>query len=255
MEAHRLHISKAFRFLVIPVVLLLLMACQGLDHPALSVTDAQGSGGAPTGSATAKQANRAIPTPDARTAEPTLACCGNGQTNAITPTLALMVDLPITLRNSRDCHQLTGLEADYIRACQEDDPSDLAYGAINDVWGDPTWVVPSEVAMATLGLDLASVSLDDPSYRDSALLALDYLIRVQQPDGWWYNQYSHTVPYGDTSKSAHQTAEVMIALYRLAYYPDGYNAITRSAQSLLDFQKGAMILGFVERRVICIVWH
>ena len=74
------------------------------------------------------------------------------------------VYLPITFKNFRDCSQLARLEADYILACQDTSPTDPAYGAINNVYGAPTWVVPSEVAMATLGLNAASDILNDPRY-------------------------------------------------------------------------------------------
>jgi hypothetical protein len=152
----------------------------------------------------------------------------------------------------RDCPQLAELEAEYILSCQENNPADPAYGAINNVSGAPTWVVPGEVAMATLGLDLAADILDDPSYRSRALLALAYLIRVQQSDGAWFNQYNGASPVdpshcGDPqdpcSKSPHQTAEVMLALYKLDDYPDGYEAMKKGAQYLLEGQHDDGLLG------------
>ncbi|RLI52792.1 MAG: hypothetical protein DRP09_17200, partial [Candidatus Thorarchaeota archaeon] len=44
------------------------------------------------------------------------------------------------------------LEANYILSCQYNNPESSAYGAINNVKGEPTWVVPGENAMAILGL-------------------------------------------------------------------------------------------------------
>ena len=55
------------------------------------------------------------------------------------------------------------MEADYILACQYTGPGP-AYGAINNIYGAPTWVVPSENGMAILGLDLATQRLADPVY-------------------------------------------------------------------------------------------
>jgi hypothetical protein len=52
-----------------------------------------------------------------------------------------------------------------------------------------------------------------------AQLAADYLVRVQQSDGAWCNQYNYDKPYDDPkkkSKSPRQTAEVMIALFKLS---------------------------------------
>ena len=201
-------------------------------------------------SAMAEQANQTIPiiTSNARITDSILTPNGVNPSHAITLPPVFTVYLPITFKNFRDCSQLARLEADYILACQDISPTDPAYGAINNVYGAPTWVVPSEVAMATLGLDLASDILNDPSYRSRAQPALDYLIKVQQTDGAWYNQYNYASrvdpshcgdPQDPCSKSPHQTAEVMMALYKLDYYPNGYAAMKKGAQYLLDCQNVA----------------
>jgi len=85
------------------------------------------------------------------------------------------------------------IEADYIVACQYVSPGDPAHGAINDVYGKPTWVVPSEVALAALQLNLAARLLGDSALSNRALLAAGYLLRVQDSDGAWYDQYNTTV--------------------------------------------------------------
>jgi hypothetical protein len=69
-------------------------------------------------------------------------------------------------------------EADYILACQYINPQDSAHGAINNVYGDPTWIVPRENAMAILGLIVGSEVLNDKSYLEQAHLAADYLINL-----------------------------------------------------------------------------
>ena len=117
------------------------------------------------------------------------------------------------------------LEADYILQCQHVIFNDPSYGAINTVFGPPTWVVPREMAMAILGLIIAADVLNEHLYREMAQLAAGYLERVQDDDGAWFNQYHDAEP-GDhknlsnefaLSKSPTQTAEVMIAFYQLGY--------------------------------------
>jgi len=126
-------------------------------------------------------------------------------------------------------------EANYILSCQYLDGGD-AYGCINNVRGEPTWVVPRENAMAILGLIIASEVLDDDSYLDKAQLAADYLVRVQDTaDGAWYDQYN----YADVhtySKSPTQTAEVMIALYKLGYDVNRYTSMKKGAEFLMQCQ-------------------
>lgn len=92
-------------------------------------------------------------------------------------------------------------EADYILSCQYvNDYKNSAYGAINNVQGKPTWVVPRENSLAILGLMIASEYLNERVYREMAELAADYLVKVQDSDGGWYNQYSYTSP-GDPKDS------------------------------------------------------
>lgn len=125
-------------------------------------------------------------------------------------------------------------EADYILSCQCTDKDSPAYGAINDVLGDPTWVVPSEVSMAGLGLLVAF----ENKYRRGAELAVEYLIRVQQKDGSWCGQYNgdKVVNY---NKSPRQTAQVMYFLYKLGYSADRYEVMKDGTQYLMECQKVA----------------
>ena len=70
-------------------------------------------------------------------------------------------------------------EAEYILSCQYMVAGAPAYGAINDVMGDPTWIVPRENGMAILGLIRASQLLNDPRYLTRAQLCADYLVKIQ----------------------------------------------------------------------------
>jgi hypothetical protein len=81
----------------------------------------------------------------------------------LTFTPAFTSYLPVLLRNHVDCSRTARMEADYILACQYMAQGD-AYGAINNVYGKPTWVVPGENATAILGLIMASEILNDPLY-------------------------------------------------------------------------------------------
>jgi hypothetical protein len=130
---------------------------------------------------------------------------------------------------------LVRLEADYIAACQYTREGDPASGAINNVTGSPTWVVPRENAMAILGLVHASQCLGEAAYRVRADAAMSYLVRVQQTDGGWADQYSYTTPF-IPSKSPTQTAEVMIAMNKLGYQAGRYNAMVKGAEFLLKLQ-------------------
>ncbi len=144
------------------------------------------------------------------------------------------------------------LEADYITQCQYINPQNPAHGAINNVYGDPTWVVPREIAMSILGLIVASEVLDESIYLTRAQLAADYLVTVQEPDGAWYNQYNFTSPPGtpadsdysyEWSKSPTQTAEVMIAFHKLGYNHNRYDSMKRGAQYLMECQNTTNKLG------------
>ncbi len=127
------------------------------------------------------------------------------------------------------------IEADYILACQFLNNTSPAYGAINNVYGNPTWVVPRENALAILGLIEASKVLGDKKYFNRAQLAADYLVRIQDLDGGWFDQYSYDKPVL-FSKSPTQTAEVMIALFKLGYKRSRYPAMKAAAEFLLRLQ-------------------
>lgn len=127
-------------------------------------------------------------------------------------------------------------EADYILACQYINAGNTATGAINNVYGNPTWVVPRENAMAILGLIIASDVLNDNTYVERAQLAADYLLKIQDSDGAWCNQYNY-VNVVDHAKSLTQTAEVMIAFYKLGYNSKRYNSMKRGADFLMACQK------------------
>lgn len=144
-----------------------------------------------------------------------------------------------------DIKALVETEANYILQCQFMDESNDAYGCINNVFGAPTWVVPRENAMAILGLIKASQMLGNSLYLERAQLAADYLVRVQDVDGAWRNQYSYTTP-GDPgnpdnreslAKSPTQAAEVMIALYKLGYNPKRWLPMKKAADYLISCQK------------------
>jgi len=129
------------------------------------------------------------------------------------------------------------LEADYILSCQyTSDASSDAYGAINNVYGKPTWVVPGENAVAIMGLLRASEVLGDDLYRQKANLAADYLLRMQASDGAWYDEYDYDKPDNHPDKSLRHTAEVMIAFDKLGYRPARYGAMKKAAEFLLSCQ-------------------
>ncbi len=143
-----------------------------------------------------------------------------------------------------DFKELARIEADYILSCQYVSETDPASGAINNVYGLPTWVVPRENALAILALVQAAEILDDEQYIQRARLAADYLVRIQDTDGAWYNQYRYTTA-GDPdnpdssetlAKSPTQAAEVMIALYRLGYESGYYPAMKKAAGYLIACQ-------------------
>ena len=87
--------------------------------------------------------------------------------------------------------ELAETEAGYILKCQFIDENSPASGSINDIYGGPTWVVPRENAMAILGLLVAGDVLENDTYRQRAQLTADYLVKVQDKDGAWYNQYNY----------------------------------------------------------------
>src|SRR5664279_729468 len=100
---------------------------------------------------------------------------------------------------------VTGEIRHVIRA-QVDDATDPSYGVINDVYGPPTWVVPGDMAVATLMLWKAG-------YVAEARAACDYLARVQGADGSWANQYDHDqLSPSSNGWFTRMTAEVAITL-------------------------------------------
>jgi hypothetical protein len=131
------------------------------------------------------------------------------------------------------------MEAKYTVSNQFLSPGNLADGAINNVSGAPTWVVPRENALAILNLISSASLTGDPSYLDNAVRAADYLVRVQDPtDGGWFDQYDYAVPVA-LSKSPTQTAEVMIAFFKLGYDSKRYAAMKKGAQFLMACQNPA----------------
>lgn len=126
----------------------------------------------------------------------------------------------------------TEIEFQHILACQVSDAKSPAYGAINDVWGAPTWVVPGEMAVAAFVLSKGQ-------YADEARAACDYLVRVQDPDGSWCNQYSTTWSV-DSAKHARQTAQVMILLGEVGGYP---TAMSKARTWLASLQDGPVKTG------------
>ncbi|MFH1460598.1 MAG: PEP-CTERM sorting domain-containing protein [Candidatus Omnitrophota bacterium] len=143
------------------------------------------------------------------------------------------------------------LEGDYILSCQYLGAlSDPGYGAFNNVYGNPTWVVPGENAIAIMGLEKASRLLGDNTYKDRAELNADYLVRIQDPgDGAWYDQYEYATAVS-SEKSLRHTAEVMIAFDKLGNFTtDRYESMKKGAQFILDCQnvsnKGGLDDGLV----------
>ncbi|MDD5020008.1 MAG: PEP-CTERM sorting domain-containing protein [Candidatus Omnitrophica bacterium] len=135
--------------------------------------------------------------------------------------------------------EATRLEADYILSCQYLQDGSGANGAINNVYGDPTWVVPGENAVAIMGLLAASEALGDDVYRQRAQLAGDYLVRMQNTsDGAWYDQYSYDASV-TAARSTRQTAQVMMALDKLGYDPARYAAMKKGAEFLMNTQNVA----------------
>ncbi|MCX5707591.1 MAG: hypothetical protein NTY14_01200 [Candidatus Omnitrophica bacterium] len=140
--------------------------------------------------------------------------------------------------------ELAETEAGYILKCQFIDETSQANGAINDIYGSPTWVVPRENAMAILGLLMAGEVLENDTFRAKAQLSADYLVKVQDKDGAWYNQYNYTTPGTGKAedkealaKSPTQTAEVLIAFYKLGFDPGRYLAMKKGAMYLMSCQK------------------
>ncbi len=138
--------------------------------------------------------------------------------------------------------ELVKIEADYILRCQASDPEDPSYGAINRRAGRPECVVPAENALAILGLLKAEEIYPGNGYAQNAVSTAAYLVRVQDADGAWYNQYHWTEP-GDLagseqslSKSPYQTAMVVIGLYNAGFDSERYSAVKKAALYLISCQ-------------------
>jgi hypothetical protein len=133
----------------------------------------------------------------------------------------------------------TSIEFGHILACQVSDASSTAYGAINDVWGNPTWVVPGEVAVA-------SWVLNKGGYTTVARAAAGYLVGIQNPDGSWCNRYSGTVAT-DSGKYARHTAQIMVLLKTLG----GYDAALAKANVWLQALGSRATKGGNDDGLIC----
>ena len=130
---------------------------------------------------------------------------------------------------------LVQLEADYIAAAQYVNSKDNASGAINTIAGPPTAVVPRESAFAILGLLRAADCLANAAYRTRAQNAMEYLLRVQDQQGGWFDQYRYEKP-SLRSESASQAAAVMIALNELGFAKKRFGAMVKAGEFLLSMQ-------------------
>jgi hypothetical protein len=119
----------------------------------------------------------------------------------------------------------TGIEFQHILNCQVAVSASPAFGAINDLWGAPTWLVPGEMAVA-------AIVLARGGFTTEARRAADYLVLIQNADGSWCNQYAGTV-FTDGNRYTRQTAEVMMLLGRLG----GYSAALARADGWLASQQ------------------
>ncbi len=133
------------------------------------------------------------------------------------------------------------IDANYILSSQYLNPTDPAHGAINNVNitgasnAKPDWVVPRENGLAILALVQAYENTGNKEYLKRAQLAADYLVRIQDTDGGWFDQYNYAEP-SVKSKSPTQTAEVMMALGKLGFSKARYAAMKKGAQFLMSLQ-------------------
>jgi hypothetical protein len=104
----------------------------------------------------------------------------------------------------------TAIEFQHILACQYTSATHPADGAINNVWGGPTWVVPGENAVVAWVLHRGG-------YTAQARRCADYLARIQNPDGSWDIQYSGTVSV-DSNRHARHAAQIMHLFATLGGY-------------------------------------
>lgn len=132
---------------------------------------------------------------------------------------------------------ITRKELAYISSCQYRDEGNIADGAINNVNGLPTWVVPGEMSWAIWALLIGHNLLHDNEYLDRATAAVNYFARIQKPDGSFYNQYNFAEahPNGLDSYTRH-TAQVMMAYSRYGYNPGLYASMMSAAEFIYSCQ-------------------
>ncbi len=123
----------------------------------------------------------------------------------------------------------TAIEFGHILACQYTSSTHPADGAINNVWGAPTWVVPGENAVVAWVLHRGG-------YSAAARRTADYLARIQNPDGSWDIQYSGTVSV-DSNRHARHTAQIMHLFGTLGGYGP---AMAKAEAWLADLQNPAV---------------
>ena len=83
----------------------------------------------------------------------------------------LLIDLKIPQHHSfLSPFGIKLLEANYIYLCQYRNAASPANGAINNIYGSPTWVVPRENALAILGLLEVGRAYKMSSYINAAQL-------------------------------------------------------------------------------------
>lgn len=133
----------------------------------------------------------------------------------------------------------TTIEFQHILNCQVTDTSHPAYGAINDVWGAPTWVVPGEMAVA-------ATVLKRGGYTSRATAAADYFVRIQNADGSWCNQYNG-VAIADGNKYARHTAQIMIFLGEMG----GYSTAIANANTWLAALQNVQVKTGTDDGLIC----
>ena len=151
------------------------------------------------------------------------------------PTIMALLLIEIFTANAAN----TSIEFQHILNCQVSDPADPAYGAINDVWGEPTWVVPGEMAVAALVLKAGG-------YLTQAKAAADYLVKVQNTDGSWCNQYDHLTAV-DKNKFTRHTAQVMMLLGTIG----GYSTALSKANTWLASMQDPKVKTGVDDGLVC----
>jgi len=123
-------------------------------------------------------------------------------------------------------------EYQHIIDCQDLNASSATYGAINDVTGSATWIVPGEMAFAAMVLKRGG-------YTTNANLAAAFLARIQNADGSWSNQYAKSgtsVVVTDAAKNSRQTAQVVLALKNI-----GGSTYTTNANNGANWLNGHLV--------------